>query len=103
MMKKSESKAKTTRGKVLEEALNLTEGDRNRTYGDPSHNLTCYAYLVDSYLFGRKANETELNAVDGAMLMALAKISRIAVNQTHKDNYVDLAAYAAIGFEVSGV
>lgn len=94
------SKSKSTRQEILETALELTIGDRNKSYGDPHYNHTVYANLVDAYLCGRSNRpETPINSVDAAVLMALAKISRIAVNQNHKDNYVDGAAYMAIAGE----
>ncbi len=92
--------ADTIRGKTLMEALGLTEGDRNKTYGSPYANLTCYANLVAAYVNG-KPDDGDFNAVDGAILMVLAKISRIAVNQNHHDSYVDGAAYMAIADECS--
>ncbi len=89
--------AETPRGKILETALNLTEGDRNKTYGSPRTNLQILASLINAYTNGRP----ELNEVDMAIVMCLTKISRIAVNQNHEDNYVDLAAYAAIAGELA--
>jgi hypothetical protein len=89
----------TIRGQILRDAIGLTEGDRNATYGDPVKNLTCYAQLVTAYINGLQIDQADLDAVDGAILMALAKISRIAVNKGHRDNYTDLSAYAGIAGE----
>ncbi len=94
----------TLRGAILEHAKRLTEGDRNKVYGDPDSNMSCFAHLVDAYLGGLySAGRSGLNATDGAMILALLKISRVAANQTHWDSYIDLAAYAAIGGECAGV
>jgi hypothetical protein len=87
----------TIRGNILETARGLTEGDRNKSYGDPLTNLQCFAGMVDYY--ARALPGRPLDAVDGAVLMILAKVSRIAVNKGHKDNYVDLCAYGAIAGE----
>jgi hypothetical protein len=84
---------------ILETAATLTGGDRNKTYGEPKANLTLYAELCQAYLGGRDV--TKLTPTDGAILMTLAKISRIAVNPRHMDNYVDGAAYMAIAGECS--
>jgi hypothetical protein len=89
----------TIRGQILRDAIGLIEGDRNATYGDPVKNLTCYAQLVTAYINGLQIDQADLDAVDGAILMALVKISRIAVNKGHRDNYVDLSAYAGIAAE----
>lgn len=100
-------KVTSPRGRILEEALGLTQGDRNKTYGSPTPNLECFAKLADAYLelrFLNMPDTTEsLNAVDGSILMVLAKVSRVAVNQGHKDTFVDMAAYAAIAAECAGI
>jgi hypothetical protein len=92
----------TIRGKILDTARVLTTGDRNKSYGPPIDNLTTYANLCTAYIFGKGGNENDLlalDAVDAAVLMVLAKVSRIAANRGHKDNYVDGAAYMAIAGE----
>lgn len=96
----------TIRGSILDTAKELTTGDRNKSYGEPAPNLNCYAHMVEAYLDLRYPNMKQgapLNSVDGAILMVLAKVSRVAVNQKHPDNYVDMAAYAAIAGECSEV
>ena len=96
----------TPRGKILEEAKRLTEGDRNKTHGDPKPNMECFAQLLDAYLIGRDEYEIGsglLDSIDGAIIMCLFKIARIAGNRKHTDSYIDLAAYAAIAGECAGV
>lgn len=88
----------TIRGQILDTARSLTTGDRNKSYGPPKDNLTTYANLCEAYLHG-KGKDNVLDAVDGAIFMVLAKVSRIAANRGHKDNYVDGAAYMAIAGE----
>lgn len=92
----------TIRGDILEEAKVLTEGDRNETYGDPEDNMCVFSGLVYAYITGRMASSfglSRLESFDGAVIAGLLKISRIAANPLHEDNYVDLAAYAAIAGE----
>ena len=85
---------KPVRQTVLEQAMSLTLGDRNKQYGDPRPNLTQTADLWSAYLgFPIKAYQVSI-------MMTLAKISRIAQNPGHSDNYVDGAAYMAIAREV---
>jgi hypothetical protein len=88
----------TRRGEILDTAKGLTEGNRSAAYGEPIYNLTTAANLVKAYLDGM-ANEDGFNAVDMAAVNILIKISRIAVNHNHADNYIDAAAYAAIAGE----
>lgn len=89
----------TPRGQILEDARNLTEGDRNATYGCPVANMGQFADLVTAYLQPKLTEGHSLTPVDAAVVMCLTKISRIGVNPNHRDNYVDLAAYAAIAGE----
>lgn len=94
--------AKTPRGEILTTALNLTEGDRNKTYGPPRKNLACFASLIRAYLSAKSNVPFTIGAIDAAVIMCLIKISRIAANPKHQDNYIDLAAYAAIAGELAG-
>lgn len=92
-----------SREAILREAIALTTGDRNRTYGDPYKNLSTTGTLLHNLLekdgnFGILA---ENYAMAATKAMIAAKLARIAVNPAHRDNYVDLAAYAAILGEVA--
>jgi hypothetical protein len=83
----------TIRGAILEDAKALTEGDRNQAYGHPYEGMTRLAQLISAYL------SVEISAVDASVICCLLKISRVAGNPNHHDNYLDLAAYAAIAGE----
>lgn len=85
----------TERTILLAEALRLIVGDRNNTHGEPTQDFTRTAKLWNAYLEGR----TQLEAHDVAVLMCLLKISRISWSPDHRDNWVDLAGYAACGYE----
>lgn len=84
---------------IMRQGINLTNGDRNKTYGSPHPNLTTFAHLVNSYLKGLGWEGPKLDSVDGSMIMVLAKVSRVAVNKQHEDNYVDGSTYFAIAGE----
>lgn len=86
-----------TRIKVLNEAINLTAGDRNKAYGKPIDNLQVNADLWNVYIHNKGV---VFSAQDVAIMMALTKISRISVNPGHHDSHVDAAAYMAIAKEV---
>jgi len=87
------------RAGVLSDALELTTGDRNQTYGDPYENMQRTADLFNAFL-GSKLRKN-LNARDVASLLALLKLARIGGEKDvpHRDNYVDGAAYLAIAYE----
>lgn len=86
----------SVREQILKEGIKLTTGDRNKTYGSPHPNLTIFAHLVNAYLKGLGWEGEKLDSVDGGIIMVLAKVSRVAVNKDHHDNYVDMATYGAI-------
>lgn len=90
------------RQQLLEEGIKITVGDRNKSYGDPAVNLGCAGRIkevVHSYL-GVKRDVTagEREAIDNIC----TKLARIATGSTvTKDNYLDLAVYAAIAGEIA--
>lgn len=93
----------TLRGQILEDARSATEGDRNRTYGDPTYQLAA-AYQIKRLLNGlylncpnaRRISDGEWEALDTIAL----KISRYICGPVlHRDNCTDGAAYFGILYE----
>lgn len=87
----------STRESVLTEATKLTCGDRNAAYGPPFENLNRIANLFKAYMGDRPVHS--ITAADVAAFNVLTKLSRVTTNPTHRDSWVDAAAYAAIGLE----
>lgn len=87
----------TTREHTLLLARDLTCGARSATYGDPKVNLSCAGALWAIYK--SHAGTRYSAAHDEAIHQVLAKIARIACGVLHADNYIDIAAYAAIALE----
>lgn len=75
---------------VLEEALALTKGDRQNSYGPPDEDFARTAGMWHS-LFG-----WDVKPVDVAMAMICLKLSR-ETHQAKRDNFVDIAGYARCG------
>lgn len=90
---------KPRRVEIMETGIGLTAGDRNKSYGSPHPNLTTFAALVEAYLRGLGWSGPPLDSVDGSMIMVQAKVSRVAANKNHADNYVDGSTYFGIGGE----
>ncbi len=84
------------RSELLREAETLVNGDRNNSYGPPDQDFQRTADLWTIYLNGRRIIE----AHDVAIMMALLKISRLSWEPTKRDSWVDLAGYAACGYEI---
>ncbi len=75
---------------VLEEALRITKGDRNATYGPPDQDFRRTAAMWSAI----KGVEFEPREV--AMFMVALKLSR-ETHQRKRDNWVDIAGYARCG------
>ena len=82
------------RTEVLDFAIALINGDRERDYGTPAEN---FGRIADgwSVILGN-----EVSAEQVALCMAWLKIARL-VNGPHEDSYVDAAAYMALAAELS--
>lgn len=95
----------TTRGQILKDAAELTEGDRNKAYGPPYENLDNCAVLFSAYLYAKYGgeiidpNQFSLIAEDVAWFNVMQKIERTFTGAPREDTYIDAAAYAAIAFE----
>jgi hypothetical protein len=87
------------RAAVLQEAESLINGDRNNEYGDPNDDFNKTAKMWDIYLKSVYENRSYLLPHDVAALMSMLKLSRIAWSPDRRDNWVDLAGYAACGWD----
>ena len=92
------SEAPTTREEILRSAAVMVTGERQDDYGTPENNFERIANLWNSYLDRRL--DGRISRVDVAAMMALLKIARIASGHGKRDNWVDLAGYAACGGEI---
>ena len=90
------------RNDVLTQAANMVNGDRQDDYGTPEQNFERIALLWTCYLGERRLRD-EITPVDVAAMMALLKIARIASGHGKKDNWIDLAGYAACGGELQSL
>ncbi len=86
------------RSQLLEDADMLVNGDRNNDYGPPTQDFSRTAALWSIYLDGKRM----LDAHDVAVMMILLKVSRLSWSPNNRDSWVDIAGYAACGFECVG-
>ena len=86
---------KPVRQEVLEEAIRLTCGDRNRDYGDPRPNFEATAAMWSAY------KGVEFQAHDVAAMMILLKLARVSESPWKVDNWTDAGGYAGLGAEVA--
>ena len=91
--------AKPERIRLLERGIELTGGDRNKTYGPPWENLTACAQMWEAYVNAKFNLDLKLTAEDVAHMMTLVKMTRTFYGSYHADNYLDGAVYQAIAGE----
>lgn len=84
---------------VLEQAHNLIMGDRNVQYGPPNDDFNKTAIMWDTYIKAVFRARDSLKPHDVAAMMAMLKLSRIAWAPQKQDNWIDLAGYAACGWD----
>lgn len=80
---------------MLEEADACVNGDRNADYGDPIQDFRRTGQMWGAYL------GVPVEPHDVAAMMCMLKVSRIRWSPTKRDNWVDLAGYAACGYDCS--
>lgn len=84
------------REELLTTANTLVNGDRNAQYGDPRQDFQRTADFWNTYL---ELAEGTIQPHDVAAMMGLLKLSRIRWSPTRFDSWVDLAGYAACGWD----
>ena len=85
------------RTKCLTEAEKIVNNDRQNNYGTPEDNFGCIANYWSVFL-GRT-----ITPADVATMMILVKAARLKTSPRHGDNWIDIAGYAACGYELTGV
>lgn len=88
----------TARGAVLLEARQLITGDRNQTYGTPTQNFQNIADLLNVQFKHKLRDDVLFTPTDVAVIMMQVKLARM-VAQPKRDNFVDIAGYAACGWQ----
>jgi len=86
------------RAQILDEAKTAVCQDRNADYGEPIDNFTRWAGACNALGY-RGPGGRELKPHDLAMIMGLGKLSRLMQTPAKQDGWVDLAGYAAVGYE----
>ena len=88
----------TLRVEALREAARIISGERNKQYGNPENNFERTAKIWSVILGIEITNE------DVAMMMVGLKVARYASKSGFQpDTWVDIAGYAACGYEVGNL
>ena len=88
-------KGKTKREELLDLAKKTVVSERQDNYGEPEDSFEKIAAFWTTYL-GHSVTKSDVPA-----MMSLLKIARLSTTPNHKDSWVDMAGYAACGYEVS--
>lgn len=81
------------RTKILQEASELINGQRQSDYGTPRANFSAIAAMWSAYL------GADIEPRDVANMMALLKIARLRM-ANHRDSATDGCGYLALGYEL---
>lgn len=94
---------------LMQEAINLTQGDRQEEYGSFLRNMETWAAMLTTYIVEKYRGDIideslfSITAEDAAQFMVLNKIMRtMQPSATPKvDSFVDEACYAAMAGEAA--
>jgi hypothetical protein len=84
---------------LLHEVAEIVGGERSKNYGPPSVNLDQRTAELWNAYFNVKPDAV-IKGVDVCNLMILLKMARIMEDDGVKDNYADIAGYAAAAWEI---
>jgi len=86
---------------LLAKADRAVNGDRNKDYGDPTRDFERQAVMVQAYLEGivETRGELRIEPHDIAAIMTIVKVARLVTSPDKEDHWVDIAGYAACGWD----
>ena len=88
------------RKEILDKASSLIMNDRAKQHGDVIINHGNIARLWSAYLTNKTRVNIPISEQDVALMLSLFKIGRTQNGNHTDDNYIDGAAYMAIGGEI---
>lgn len=86
---------KNERSKFLTEVDRTINGERSESYGDPSIGFSKTAEMFNSI------TGADITPVDVVIFNVCQKLERLSNSPSHRDSWLDIAGYAALGSEVS--
>lgn len=81
---------------VLEDASEIIDGERQKSYGHALPNHERIAALWTAWLAHREGDPRVLEPEDVVAMMVLVKLARLQNDPTHRDSLTDLAGYAGV-------
>ena len=93
VFRKEQDKLRNSRVALLEEAVSLTSGDRQKDYGNPVDNMHHIAQIFNA-ITGHNIKTSEVPVFHMA-----TKLARMQTSPNKRDHYIDIMAYAGITYE----
>lgn len=92
------------RGKILDKAKKIVNGERQQMYGAPENSFPLIAEFWTTYLKaqGVLAQGARITGKQASDLMGLYKVAREANGAGKEDNLVDACAYFALSGDLAG-
>lgn len=90
----------SVRNKILDEAKDIINNDRQNTYGKPEDNFRVIASYWSTWLHSRGKN-VFITPYDVAAMMDLMKTARAASSPEHMDNFRDKCGYTGLMAELA--
>lgn len=87
------------RSKILDTTKKIITGDRNIAYGEPHEDFARTAAMVTAMWQHKLAEGQRIEAHEVAEFIAVVKLSRLQWSPGKEDHWIDLAGYAACGYE----
>ena len=81
---------------VLDEARDIVHGDRERTHGEPAHNLRAIAGVWTALLAAVLKPGCTVTPEIVSLLMIGLKLARACNQPSHRDHWIDIAGYVAL-------
>lgn len=82
---------------VLTEAIDSVTGERNEDYGPPARDFARIAGMLSALFLDKCPGG--FTAHDVALIQIVVKLSRIQESAHKLDHWVDIAGYAACGYQ----
>jgi hypothetical protein len=92
----------TAREELLQKAMQYVSKDRNSSYDEPENNFGRIADILNVMGY-QHAERGALKPSDVAQISIAIKVARLAHSPHHEDSWVDLAGYAACGWECTTI
>lgn len=92
----------TRREEILHGATLAVLQERNNTYGPPTQDFDRTAQILNALglrIVDSTGQASPISSHHVAIIQIAVKLSRLTWNPTHRDSWIDVAGYAACGFE----